>query len=62
MLNTEQTLAKALKEFKNKYLNVTSADLQTFILGWQACESSNLIIKKIKNKEDFKKKLFIEYF
>ena len=29
-------LVKALKKFRNKYPNVTIAELQTFTLGWQA--------------------------
>jgi hypothetical protein len=31
-------LSNALKDFKNKYPTITSADMQTFILGWQAAE------------------------
>ena len=32
----EKELSKALYDFKKKYPSITSADLQTFIIGWQA--------------------------
>ncbi len=32
----EKELAKALENFRKQYPNTTSADLQTFILGWRA--------------------------
>jgi len=31
----EEKLSKALQDFKTKYPSITSADLQTFVLGWQ---------------------------
>lgn len=34
MIN-EEKLSKALHDFKTKYPSITSADLQTFIIGWQ---------------------------
>jgi hypothetical protein len=34
----DRELLKALQEFRNKYPAITSADMQTFILGWQAAE------------------------
>jgi len=34
----ETKLAAALTEFREKYPDVTSADLQTFILGWKAAK------------------------
>jgi len=34
----DNTLSKALEEFRKKYPSITSADMQTFILGWQAAE------------------------
>ena len=33
--DNEEKLSKALQDFKTKYPSVTSADLQTFIIGWQ---------------------------
>jgi len=33
-------LNDALREFQKKYPSVTSGDLQTFILGWQAAQSN----------------------
>ena len=35
-LKKNKKLKKALDEFKNRYRSVTSADFQTFILGWKA--------------------------
>lgn len=35
---TQKSLSEALHEFQNTYPSVTSADLQTFILGWNAAE------------------------
>jgi hypothetical protein len=34
-MTNEEKLSKALQDFKTKYSSVTSADLQTFIIGWQ---------------------------
>ena len=34
-MTNEEKLSKALQDFKTKYPSITSADLQTFILGWQ---------------------------
>ena len=34
-MTNEEKLSKALQDFKTKYPSVTSADLQTFIIGWQ---------------------------
>jgi len=33
-----ENLSKALNDFKTKYPNITSGDLQTFIIGWNECE------------------------
>ena len=33
-MTNEEKLSKALQDFKTKYPSVTSADLQTFIIGW----------------------------
>ena len=42
-MTNEENLSKALQTFKKKYPSVTSADLQTFILGWKALESVKFI-------------------
>ena len=34
-MTNEEKLSKALRDFKTKYPSITSADLQTFIIGWQ---------------------------
>ena len=34
-MTNEEELSKALQDFKTKYPSITSADLQTFIIGWQ---------------------------
>ena len=34
-MTNEEKLSKALEDFKTKHPSITSADLQTFILGWQ---------------------------
>lgn len=39
-MNNLKACSIALKEFKKKYPSVTSADLQTFILGYQAAEET----------------------
>ena len=36
MNNMDQKLVDALYEFQRQYPNVTSGDLQTFIMGWKA--------------------------
>lgn len=43
-MSRDQELQKALTEFKAQYPTVTSADLQTFILGWKAA------VKNIQEK------------
>ena len=35
-MTSKEKLSKALLAFKTKYPSVTSADLQTFVLGWEA--------------------------
>ncbi len=35
-----KTLSKAVEDFKKKYPCVTSADLQTFIIGWNEAEAN----------------------
>ena len=39
-MEQNENLTNALNEFKKQYPTVTSADLQTFILGWQAAMNS----------------------
>ena len=34
----KKALIKAFENFRNMYPNTTSADLQTFILGWTAAQ------------------------
>mgnify|MGYP002398323001 CR=1 FL=1 len=34
-MTNKEKLSKALQNFKTKYPSITSADLQTFIIGWQ---------------------------
>lgn len=41
MTNKEE-LSKALLDFKAKYPSITSADLQTFVLGWEAASMHRL--------------------
>jgi hypothetical protein len=41
-MTNEKKLSKALQDFKTKYPNITSADLQTFIIGWQEAEKTVL--------------------
>lgn len=48
-----EELSKALEKFRKQYPAITSADMQTFILGWQAAEKifyKNKILKSWKNK------------
>lgn len=35
-MKEDEDLQKALTDFRKQYPNITSADLQTFILGWKA--------------------------
>jgi len=57
-INKKQS--KALKKFKKKYPMISSSDMQTFILGWQACvdakktPSENDIVNTIINCVDIK--------
>jgi hypothetical protein len=39
MNNMDQKLVDALYVFQHQYPNVTSGDLQTFIMGWKAAVS-----------------------
>ena len=34
-MTNEEKFSKALQDFKTKYPSITSADLQTFTIGWQ---------------------------
>lgn len=47
-MTNEEKLSKALQDFKTKYPSVTSADLQTFIIGWQEAVK-NCFIPDISN-------------
>ena len=47
-MTNEEKLSKALQDFKTKYPNITSADLQTFILGWQEAVK-NCFIRDVSN-------------
>jgi hypothetical protein len=40
----EEKLSKALEDFKTKYPSVTSADLQTFIIGWKEAEKNSFTL------------------
>ena len=43
---------KALNDFKSKYPNVTSGDLQSFVLGYQAATQNTIKnIKAIKEEK-----------
>lgn len=44
-----KTLTEALQEFRKRYPNVTSADIQTFILGWTAHEVA-VEVEKLTSK------------
>lgn len=47
--NKNRMLALALKDFRKQYPSVTSADLQTFTLGFQAClEKITKVAEEIK--------------
>lgn len=39
MDNMDKKLVDALHEFQRQYPNVTSGDIQTFIMGWKAAVS-----------------------
>ena len=43
-MTNEERLSKALQDFKTKYPSVTSADLQTFIIGWQEAVKNCFIL------------------
>ncbi len=47
-MTNEEKLSKALQDFKTKYPSITSADLQTFILGWQEAVK-NCFIPDVSN-------------
>ena len=51
-MTKEEKLSKALHDFKTKYPSITSADLQTFIIGWQEAVN-NCFIPDISNSEVF---------
>ena len=46
----EIELSKAILQFKTKYPTITSVDIQTFILGWQAAENFYKTSKSLINK------------
>jgi len=43
-MTNKEKLSEALQNFKTKYSNVTSGDLQTFIIGWQEAVNNLSII------------------
>jgi hypothetical protein len=47
-MTNEEKLSKALQDFKTKYQCITSADLQTFIIGWQEAVK-NCFIPDVSN-------------
>ena len=47
-MTNEEKLSKALQDFKTKYPSVTSADLQTFIIGWHEAVK-NYFIPDVSN-------------
>jgi len=47
-MTNEEKLSKALQDFKTKYPSVTSADLQTFIIGWHEAVK-NCVIPAVSN-------------
>ncbi len=55
MEKQNQNLSESLKIFQKQYPSITSADLQTFILGYNACEKDVLnsdkkyVIKNLDN-------------
>lgn len=42
-MSNEEKLSKALNEFRRRYPNVTSADLQTFVIGWTEAVKSYFV-------------------
>ena len=50
-MTNEEKLSKALQGFKTKYPSVTSADLQTFIIGWQEAVK-NCNIPDVSNRRE----------
>jgi len=46
-MTEKEKLQKALESFRKQYPMTTSADLQTFVMGWNAriecCEKSNIV-------------------
>ena len=50
-MTNEEKLSKALQDFKTKYPSVTSADLQTFIIGWQEAVK-NCFIPDVSNRRE----------
>ena len=52
-MTNEEKLSKALQDFKTKYPSVTSADLQTFIIGWQEAVK-NCAIPLVSNSLDLR--------
>ena len=49
-MTQKSKLTEALKEFKKKYKNIESADLQTFIIGWNACYDQYHTFNKVVTK------------
>ena len=47
-MTNKEKLSKALQDFKTKYPSITSADLQTFIIGWQEAVK-NCFIPDVSN-------------
>ena len=45
-MTNEEKLLIALQDFKTKYPDITSADLQTFIIGWNAAIKNCSLDKK----------------
>jgi len=52
-MTNEDRLLKALNDFKEKYPNVTSADLQTFIIGWNEASKDLFISEQRELLIDF---------
>lgn len=53
----DETLIKALKDFKSQYPNIDSGDLQTFIIGWQTAVKNLTItdVRKCYSIEDIER-------
>ena len=47
-MKKEEQISKDLLEFRNKYPAVTSADLQTFVIGWNACYDNYISIPAVE--------------